>query len=502
MKKKRLFIVAAVLILLVAASLRFFVLERKALHHDESVNYAFADKLADRFFYKYNPNAYHGPFLYFAALPAYWTLGASKFSLRVTPALFGLLAVFFLLLMHKTIGGKGALAAALALALSPADIYYSRTFIHEIYLASFHAGMIWALLAYVQERKILHLLAFSAFVALCFSVKETTAISLVALLGAYLGTRFFAWGMPDSEEPSGRFRIDWGILWKQKIFVADGIAIAVSILLIFYTSFLTYPHGILRFFEAYMPWLTTGFGEKAHAKPFYYFFEIVAKYYGPVAIPGLLTGLWALAKKDVKGVFLFLYAMLTLIAYSAIPYKTPWCAIQVGLPFLVLGGYGISRTLDPLRVPAAWRANVIGFLVIAFIPYLYSSVGINFYEYDKDKYKIVYVQTDRTYEDMFDLLDTMAKRSGLGEGMPIAMIKAKNPGRFYIRNYTNVKRYTETPTTVIEQPVVLIDSDLLESIRDSLLGDYATLTFPVWPGTYVALLIEQSFYDNYAKESS
>lgn len=495
------FILCAAIILLIAVGFRFFVLEQKAVHHDESVNYAFSKKLAEKFHYHYNPSAYHGPFLYFIGLPAYKLFEPSKFVLRMTPALFGVLAVIFMLLMRRTIGTKGALFGGLVLALSPADVYFSRTFIHEIYFACFSTATLWSFLEYTKEPRRKYLFTFFISLAFCFTVKETSAVMVVSMVAAFFTTRLYFRGLQEPSDATDNLKLDWKQLWGEKLYVADAMAIGLTIIILLFTSFLTYPRGWFKFFEAFLPWFDTGFKNAGgHSKPFYYFFLLGAKYYAPIVIPALMTGIWSLGKQKPRGVFLFLYGMFMLIIYSSIPYKTPWCLIQIWIPFIALAGYGISKaTKSP--VPKIVRWHVFAYLLVFLIPYAFMSYYINFVHYDNDKYKIVYVQTIRSFEDQFDLLDLMATRSGQGKSLPLAIIKAKNPTRHYLRDYTDIKKYEEVPEEeTFDRPVIFVRSTLQDKAEEALMDEYIPLSYPVWPGTFFVMLVEKEFYSKYAKE--
>ena len=258
MMTMRNFMILGMMAVLIGTGLRLADLKIKPVHHDESVNYAFTKKLADSFFYKYNPNAYHGPFLYFATLPAYYLLGPSKFSLRLTTASFGVLAILLMLMMHRSLGKRGALIGAILLALSPADVYFSRTFIHENFLAAFATGTLSAFLSLARRPRTVNLFALVIFLAICFTIKETTVLFVVALVGAYATTRLYFWGIEETTDQEDRLKIDGAFVWKRKLFLADALAIGITIWMLLYTSFLTYPHGLFRFFEAFMPWLNTG----------------------------------------------------------------------------------------------------------------------------------------------------------------------------------------------------------------------------------------------------
>ncbi|MBA2645499.1 MAG: TIGR03663 family protein, partial [Pyrinomonadaceae bacterium] len=55
--------------LLVAAIIRVYALELRPLHHDEGVNGFFLTRLFREGKYEYDPANYHGPTLYYLALP-------------------------------------------------------------------------------------------------------------------------------------------------------------------------------------------------------------------------------------------------------------------------------------------------------------------------------------------------------------------------------------------------------------------------------------------------
>lgn len=500
-------IVICLAVVILAVFFRFVSLDTKALHHDESVNYAFTKKLVENNIYRYNPTHYHGPFLYFAALPPYWIQGPTKLTLRLMPAIFGLLGVILFLLMRNVIGIPGAIIAAAVVAVSPIDVYFSKTFIHEIYLGCFSVGLLWCFLEFSKKPRLAHLFGFFAFGALCFAVKETSVLMVVALVLAYGGTRLYFYGMEPGGGEQDRMKIDWKYIRDRKIFLADAIGLGVVIWLLLFTSFLTYPQGMLKFFEAFLPWAKTGTGESGHNKPAYYFFLMLAKYYAPIVVPALLTGFWSLGKRRPRGVFLFLYSMLLIIFYSAIPYKTPWCLIHMGLPFVMLGGYGLSKALDPDNVAPLIRGHIIVFLVIAFVPYSYFSWKINFRQYDNDDYKIIYVQTDRAFENMFDLVNLLAENSGQGHDMRIAVINAKNPARFYLKEYCCTDYHSDAPDHILDHPVIIAHSDdhkleekHVDQTWEKLDGEYIRInSYPVWPGTFNNLIVKKDFYKAYAK---
>ena len=81
------------LITTLAGFLRFFWLSLKPLHHDEGVNGFFLKNLFNDGVYKYDPANYHGPTLYYIALPFVELFGLETIPVRVSVAIFGVLTV-------------------------------------------------------------------------------------------------------------------------------------------------------------------------------------------------------------------------------------------------------------------------------------------------------------------------------------------------------------------------------------------------------------------------
>lgn len=143
---ERFWMVAGACVLLVAALLRLYALELKPLHHDEGVNGFFLTGLFRRWDYRYDPTNYHGPTLYYFALPFTLGLGLKTYAVRLVPVIFGTGCVWLVLCLRRYLGAAGALAAAALVAVSPGAVYYSRYFIHEMMFVFFTLGLVVAVL--------------------------------------------------------------------------------------------------------------------------------------------------------------------------------------------------------------------------------------------------------------------------------------------------------------------------------------------------------------------
>src|SRR5690349_18544001 len=120
--------------------LRYPRLDVRPMHNDEAVNAIKFGRLWEQRAYKYDPNEHHGPTLYYATVALARLTGAPDFQhftekrLRVLTLLFGLGMILLLPVIADGLGRKGTIWAAVFTAVSPAFVFYSRYYIHEMLL--------------------------------------------------------------------------------------------------------------------------------------------------------------------------------------------------------------------------------------------------------------------------------------------------------------------------------------------------------------------------------
>ena len=177
----RWFIPAAIGILLVAAALRLPELGINPFHHDEGVNGWFTTSLVRSGRYFYDPQNYHGPSLYYAALLSEILFGLTDTAMRLVPVLFGMATVAIVLAMRPVIGTVAALVAGGLLAISPGMVYISRYFIHEMLLVAGTVGVVAAALLYLRTGKPVFVIVGAVALALMATTKESWIITLGVL---------------------------------------------------------------------------------------------------------------------------------------------------------------------------------------------------------------------------------------------------------------------------------------------------------------------------------
>src|SRR5258706_5388761 len=170
------------LITAIAAFLGFFRLDLKPLHHDEGVNGFFLTNLVRDGVYKYDPANYHGPTLYYIALPFVKLFGLKTVPIRLSVAIFGVLTVVLVLFLKRYIGRVGSLFAALFLALSPGMVFISRYFIHEIFFVFLSLAIVVSVLFFIEKRKAGYFAVIWMALLLLVCV-----LPLAVILAAYIG---------------------------------------------------------------------------------------------------------------------------------------------------------------------------------------------------------------------------------------------------------------------------------------------------------------------------
>ncbi|MBI4499323.1 MAG: TIGR03663 family protein [Chloroflexi bacterium] len=172
------------LLLAVAAALRFWDLGSRALHHDESLHAVYSWYLYVGRGYLHDPMM-HGPFQFHATALIYFLFGDSDTTARVLPALFGTALVGLPYFLRSQLGRTGALATAALLTFSPVLLYYSRFLRNDIYSAVWHMTLVICLWRYLESAARRYLYLAAAALALAFATKEVAYLT-VAIFGAYL----------------------------------------------------------------------------------------------------------------------------------------------------------------------------------------------------------------------------------------------------------------------------------------------------------------------------
>jgi uncharacterized protein (TIGR03663 family) len=458
-------------VLIVATFSRLYLLSINPFHHDEGVNGFFLTRLLRDHVYEYNPENYHGPTLYYFELVVakiseflYGPNAAlTTFGARLVPALFGVATVWLVLCLRRYIGARAALIGALLLAVSPGAVYMSRYFIHESMFVFFTLGIVVAALRFYETRDLFYLIAGATCAGLLFATKETAIITvgvlLIALVCVWIYDRTFAgWLKPERRETSAgsrkrRPKSNWKGRIEElggfgRIAIWAGIATVVFVVVnvLFYSSFFQNWKGVGDAVSALTFWSKTGQSE--HAKPFYKYVQWLFQEEAGLLLLGAVGALLVFFRGRNRVVlFCALWAFGILAAYSILPYKTPWLAINFIVPLAIVSGYALD-TLYRSAKDTSEKGVVAAVGIFVLVLSTVQMISLNFFHYDDEQYPYVYVHTRREYLGMIDEIDRVARLAGTQEQTSITvMAKEYWPLPWDLRQYQHVGYFGQVVNT-------------------------------------------------------
>jgi uncharacterized protein (TIGR03663 family) len=525
---------ATILVLLILAAafaigFRTIDLGRRPMHADESVQAAIFRGLWLKGEYAYNPHEFHGPTMPYATLPSAWLSGAESFSettettYRLVPVCFGIAVVLLIWCFSDAIGRPAAISASLLAAISPAMVFYSRYYIHETLLVFFSLCVILFAWRYLRSGKLAWCLAAGAAVGLMQATKETAPLSYVAATAAFALTWLYgactnpkrergqdashADSSPEScVDDQRHFRFPW---WH----IALGAGAALLTAVVLYSSFFTNPHGLLDAVLTYEPWLKRAGGDSPHGNPWYFFFERLGWWQyedGPVysellilllAGIGFLTALFPkgrlLRNADIHFLrWLGFYTLMLTAGYTIIPYKTPWCALQFLIGWILLAGVGavvLVRAIPTIPL----KTTVTIALLVGAGQLGWQSYRASFVQPAEPENPWVFAHTSPGLLKLETIIEQFAEAHPEGHALSIKFIWHDHyywPLPWYLRRFDHVEPWTSLPpdpsaAVVISSPK--FDRALTPSLEKT---HYMTDFYEIRPQVLVQLWVRDDVW--------
>lgn len=547
-----------------ALALRAPKLSVRPLHNDEAVNALKAAELWQHGRYAYDPDEYHGPVLHYATLPFLWLSGSrdaahlNDATLRFAPVAFGVGLILLLLLFADGLGRHAIAWAALFIAVSPAMVFYSRYFIHEMSLVFFTALTLGAGWRYVQARSsqlacsvsplsggsregreapagleseqrppsALSIPAFlegrrksaglwatmaGAGVGLMYATKETFVIAVAAMGAAVTAT---AWWdrrreptvAGTSSDPGGNQLKAWIPKWPH---IGLGLLAAFVVWLLFFSSFFTNPGGLVDSFRTYLPWLKRAGGHSPHIHPWNFYLQRLAWFHpakSPVWSEGLIlmlaivgAGVSLFGRKSSLHRFLALYTIVLTAAYSAISYKTPWCLLSFLHGFILLAGIGAATVVEFFRAHAM-KAIAVIVLLACTVQLTWQSWRASFVFPADRRNPYAYAQT------VPDILNLVQKTEGIAAVAPAGyntVVKVIAPGGdywplpWYLRRFKNLGWYDQLPADPFA-PIMVVASKLDARLDEKSDKRWIMVgLFEMRPGIFFELYVELELWKKY-----
>jgi uncharacterized protein (TIGR03663 family) len=510
-------------VLAVALALRLPRLDTRPLHNDEAVNAIKIAELWEHGRYKYDPDEYHGPTLHYATLPLLWLSGArsaedfSDARLRLAPLVCGVGLLVLLLLFWDGLGRTAILWAALFVAISPAFVFYSRYFIHEMLLVFFTALTLGAAWRYVQTRLARWAVVTGVGLGLMVTTKETFVLTLAAMGLALIV--MIVWSLPRGERIR-TLRAWWN--WRHAALM---LGVAGILWLTLFSSFFTNWSGPLDSIRTYFPWLKRAGGHSPHIHPWYFYFARLGWFHPPkgqfwseglILVLALLGAVTSILRGQPLHRFLTLFTLILAGIYSVISYKTPWCLLNFYLGAILLAGLGAATVVDFFR-PRWVRVLVVQILLLLALQLTWQSVrasqGIALKKQKIDGHARLAPVTDWRNPYVYaqtvpDILKLVQRTEGIGRvasGGFNTVVKVVAPDSdywplpWYLRRFQNLGWYEKLPDEPLA-PIMIVSASLDARLDDKTERKWLMVGLTeLRPGKFFEQYVELELWKKYVE---
>jgi uncharacterized protein (TIGR03663 family) len=506
--------------LLIAASalvFRLHHLELRPFHPYEGVQAVKAGELYDSGQYLYNPFEFHGPSLYYFTLPVLKLSGAKNFAaatdadFRLVPVLFGAGLILLLLPLRRDLGSVAMLTATVLIAVSPAMVFFSRYYIQEMVLVFFAALALCALWRYFRSPRRHWILLLGLAAGLMYATKETSVIGCGAMAAAYgsiILRRRHRNGQPL-----------WYLSRRHACHLLLALGVSAMVAGLFYSSFLTNLRGPLDSLLAFRHYFDRSGGDGSsalHQQPWYYYLKMLCytkDAAGPWWSEGLILalaaiGLGASVRGRVPAVihpelafFLAVYTLCMTVAYSMIPYKTPWNMLGFLHGLILMAGIGASAMFH--RIPRRMgRMVLVCLLSLGAGQLAAQAIRANFRFCADPRNPYVYAHSVPDAVRLARRISELAALHADGPSMRLHFITPDYwPLPYYLRKLNRIGYWSEIPATP-DAPVVVVSAELQDQLEPLLRDRYHTEFYGLRPGVLLVLNIQQDLWDCYLQKKS
>lgn len=521
---------ALLLIFAGALALRLPGLEVRPLHNDEAINALKLAVLLEKGEYVYDPDEFHGPTLYYSSLPFLWLSSARtaaevrEVTLRLVPLAFGSGLILLLLLLADGLGHRALLWAAAFTAASPAMVYYSRYFIHEMLLVFFTLLTMAAGWRYWRTRRAIWAAITGLGLGLMSTTKETFVLSLAAMGLAVLATGWWnEWRRQRSATgttPSaGGGRPPFSLrplmaACDRKHLLLGGL-MAAAVWLVLFTSFFNNWRGVADSFLTYLPWLQRAGGDSPHIHSWYFYFERLLWFQrpkGPTWSEGLILALAlvgsaaaffsnrTLLGHTTLARFLVFYTVILTGIYTMISYKTPWCLLNFLLGMILLAGIGAAAVWQLCRSRLA-RALVLTVLAVGGAHLVWQArAASQTYAADR-RNPYVYAHTSPDLLRLVERVEAVTRVAPEGRATVVKVVSPDSylPLPWYLRRLQHTGWWDELPEDPYA-PIIIVAAKLRAALDEKSNKAYLmTGLYELRPGVFLELYVEIELWKKFVE---
>lgn len=404
LKKYRLLILAAAVLVLAILS-RLLFLGARPMHHDEGMLSYFAWQLSSQGTYTYTPQI-HGPVLFYVQALLFKIFKTGVPITRLGPAIFGIILIMMPLLSIKKLGKSRAVAMPLLFLVSPLLLYFSRFLVHTALGIVFYLGFFLSLRSFVKRPNPVSLYLLSALLALSFGTSETAYILVAVFAAALILTYFIA--RPLTQKSVA------GIINYFKENFPDLIS-ALLIFVLVWSAVYSVGFTNLASLKTSLPdpfSKVTGLGfwlsqHKTHlgGQPWFYYLMLSLVYEPMVLLAGIFGIFDSFKRRTPFYVFIALTSILMMVGFSWAGEKFPWLFLPALLSMTVLGAYYLGLNWKRFHIFSKIFWGVL-FVFTVFI-----ALRLNYFNHTDTRELAVYVQTPLSFQKTIDEIDKACKNS-------------------------------------------------------------------------------------------
>jgi len=290
------------------------------------------------------------------------------------------------------------------------------------------------------------------------------------------------------------------------------LAGAVVVSIVLFSSFGQNLQGPLDSVRTYAPWLGRAGGDSPHVHPWWFYAQrwLWAESGGRMPWTELgflvLAGIGLRAACTGRGLgdahpmflrALGLYAATLFLAYSILPYKTPWCILGVVHAVVLLGGVGLS-VLWFRAGRLRWRV-ALGVLTAGFLMHsAWQASVLSDPDPDLPSRPNPWgdAETDPDLENLVQLVDDLAAVSPRGRALDVQVVCAEDdywPLPYLLRRYSRVGWWSAIPP-LPWAPVRVVSREFIP--RDGEASGYVNGgAFQLRDGVFLWCYVERSLWD-------
>ncbi|HYP51491.1 MAG TPA: hypothetical protein VEQ34_11170, partial [Pyrinomonadaceae bacterium] len=359
-----------------------------------------------------------------------------------------------------------------------------------------------------NEGRPVYLLLASASTALFFATKETAFITVGTMAiacgcvwiwrkiyGGMIGGKFGGDNLSPVDLTWRTFRERMGAGSDLMLLIVAVVVVFLYVSVLFFSSFFTYAEGVAGAIKAYAFWTKTG-GADHTQNGYVAYLRWLWTIESPILFLSLLGTLIAFIKARHRfAMFAGLWAFGLFLAYTIIPYKTPWLALSFILPMCIVAGYGVNELFAFRDTAMKSIAALVTTVCIGILSY--QTWDLNFYRYDDDTMPYVYAHTRRGFLDLVRQVEYYAEKSGKGKDATIEIVSPDYWSMpWYTRHYTRANYHGRIVDANAAEMIVAKKGEQDDAVIEKYSTHYKLAgEYPLRPGVDLYLLVRKDLAD-------